>query len=226
MFVKAYLRAKLAADIILETSVILKNLINISNIDFWSPLATNFRQRLEESPVDSSIATFSCWLIDGSLLGAVRNQGMLPWDYDGDIGVLWADRKEIEANVLPALNTSGIQFANIEQGTYRLFYEKISVDIFAYNVSEGNDGEGKKIFPSVTPKDNYYKIFGCNDIFQYEFFFPLRSCNFENVVLNCPNRPNDLLNNRYCFTFRFKISFPYKIDCFRFSNLRKVFLTS
>lgn len=164
----------------------------------------------------------SCWLIYGSLLGVERNGGILPWDYDGDIGFLWSDREKLETEISAELNNSNIKFTLNRIGLYSLTYAGIIVDLYAYEVSK-NETEEKMIFRAFMPKDNYHKVFGCDDSYQYRYIFPLKPCKFENMTFYCPNNPDHFFNIHYCITYRLKISIPYKIDCFRLSNLKKIY---
>ncbi len=62
------------------------------------------------------------WLIAGTTLGAVRHQGIIPWDDDADVGLLYDDWKRI-GPILEQELTDGYQYIDC-QNTYhfpRLF---------------------------------------------------------------------------------------------------------
>lgn len=71
-----------------------------------------------------SQANVTYWIDGGTLLGGIRNKGILRHDYDGDIGYLWIDRRVME-NVLDANYHYAIPNTD---GVY--------VDLYGYKITE------------------------------------------------------------------------------------------
>ena len=65
---------------------------------------------------------FAYWLDHGSLLGAVRHQGFIPWDGDLDIAMLRKDYEKFVANAVPEL-PNDIFFQSIATDP---FYDKVA----------------------------------------------------------------------------------------------------
>ena len=69
-----------------------------------------------------SIPYFLCW---GTLLGAMRHGGLIPWDTDADIGVLVDDRDKLLA-LRPAVDAAGFHFhdkATVGEG-FTIYYSR------------------------------------------------------------------------------------------------------
>ena len=87
------------------------------------------KERLEENGIPY-------FLLAGSALGAVRHQGMIPWDDDIDIGILYEDVERFEA-VLAADPLPGFRYVSVTNDpTYPRLHGKIlhggscCIDIF------------------------------------------------------------------------------------------------
>jgi hypothetical protein len=76
------------------------------------------------------------WLDFGTLLGAVRNGEIIPWDKDADFGILKKD-ENILLNLERKINEDGFYFKVHLPGIYRIHYSKTNlnfVDIFTWDL--------------------------------------------------------------------------------------------
>lgn len=136
------------------------------------------------------------WIIGGTLLGAVRNKGMITWDDDADIAVLNNMEQKIE-NCKMELASHNLGLVPIHFG-YKIYnlngrpvkntlFNYPFLDIFVTNI-EGDkivlrEGLGRKLWPK--------------EVYNYNDTFPLKEWEFEDFTLPGPHNPFPLLDKIY-----------------------------
>lgn len=98
------------------------------------------------------------WISGGTLLGAVRHDGFIPWDDDIDIELLLPDYKKL-LKILPDELSDGLYLQTPKEKSYRLLFSKVR-DRQSIVYSEEEDMatyKEKGIFIDIFPEERSYR---------------------------------------------------------------------
>ena len=137
-------------------------------------------------------AGYNYWLDWGTLLGARREGGMIPHDYDADIGMHESEFQKLRANWKKDAHFHGMRLCKEGGGLYRIRSGLGWVDVFRYT----GDGDMLDML-SMAHEKHSCKCPGRGHRIARAFIFPLRSLRFGSVLAPVPADTDSYLVHLY-----------------------------
>jgi|688.fasta_scaffold62146_5 ubiquinone/menaquinone biosynthesis C-methylase UbiE len=145
------------------------------------------------------------WCLGGTLIGAVRHSGFIPWDGDVDVAMLLDDYKILINYLQDKLPSTMYFFEGKIPGLvkikdlYSSYVDKedgithkgLQIDIFTYKLVYINGGI--KCVKSITPWLSDYK----EDMYYYNDIFPVKTIKFDYFDVFVPNNLERICNYSY-----------------------------
>lgn len=144
------------------------------------------------------------WLDYGSLLGAIRYHGIIPWDGDGDISFL-KDDKNLKAALKEIVSNDSLISAN----TMIASYKGMTVDFMRW-IRTGRSFE--KYYPPWVKDNIITKASHRLDSFPVEDIGNRKKLMFLGIKAAVPEQYDLLIKRRYRLTHW--ISVPFKWKCY------------
>ena len=144
------------------------------------------------------------WIDFGTLLGAVRDGNMIPWDWDVDVGVMKEDI--VAMPELPDLLKS-----------HGLLVRRSSRCRLAICLARNNESCLDVFMHVIRKADNFVIRCELDDVFRYQFpasfVQPTKPIMFEGHMVQGPNHPEEMLK-LYRYPYSYGWAVPMKFDCY------------
>ncbi|KAK7116016.1 ribitol 5-phosphate transferase FKRP-like [Littorina saxatilis] len=134
------------------------------------------------------------WLEGGSLLGAARNEDIILWDYDVDVGIYREDIEKSphlkDAKVGSYVDEEGFVWEKATEGEFfRVQYSEdnhLHVDLHPFYSKDG-----------TMTKDTWFKTHRQDTEFPERFLKPLTKISFVGIMASAPNNVREFLEFKF-----------------------------
>jgi hypothetical protein len=157
----------------------------------FAPLLSLLRAWIEHATKHN----ITYWAVDGTLLGCLRHQGIIPWDNDIDFCIKYNQYEKIRGTDFGEYEVIEVMYGFMfrRRGTIKPF-----IDLFAYEIEPGTDMMANclPVHP-VTQELTFYSKIGNLMVFRPEDLVEMSVVPFEDMELPVPQHALETVQRVY-----------------------------